>query len=428
MNNTQIAKKILLACAAVAVFPTLMLAQAGSLDPTFGTGGIVTTPNTTTACGAVVNCAIALQSDGRIVVAGGATQSNGAPEMAMARYNTNGSLDTTFGNGGLVLFAENGGGPAFGVAIQVDGKIVTAAPVGLGLDVFRFNTNGTLDGTFGAGGIVATGAAGRLIGATPGGLALLSNGDILVAVGVSMLRLLPNGQFDSAFGTGGVAPLLTSAEGLSSLSTGKSLVTSALTFSSGSATRFNPNGSLDAVFGVVGQTPTVGEPLAIAALATGKFIIAGTLDSGVPSLGRTTPQGFVLTRYNANGTIDASFGIHGSVVTTFPGNSYAAALALAVQSNGDIVAAGGTALNNPVLGQEPVDFALVRYTPNGQLDTSFGNNGRVKTGLGNNGANTASISALAIQADGNIVAVGSNVPPNFTDPKPGFTLARYLGN
>lgn len=428
MNSVKVARNVvLLVCAALLTSPGLVMAQAGSLDPTFGTGGIVTTPNTNTGCGTVVNCNVAIQSDGKIVVAGGATQTNGAPELALARYNTDGSLDSTFGSGGIVVFAENNGGPAFGLAIQTDGKIVTAAPSSLSLAVFRFNPNGTLDSTFGTGGIVSTRAGGRLIGPTPGGVALLSNGDIVVAVGVALLRFLPNGQLDSTFGKGGVAPLLTSAQSLALLSTGKALVTSAFAFTSGSATRYNANGSLDTAFGVIGQLPSVGEPLAIAPLSTGQFIVVGTLDSGAAPLGQATPQGFVLTRYNANGTVDGTFGIHGAAVTTFPGNTYAAALAVAVQSNGDIVAAGSTAANNPVFGREPSEFALARNTPNGQLDTTFGNNGRVTTALGANGANTASISALAIQSDGKIVAVGSNSPPNFSDPNPGFTLARYLG-
>ena len=405
---------------------TLLMAQAGSLDPTFGTGGIVTTPNTTTACGAVVNCTVAIQSDGKIVVAGSAAQSNGAPELALARYNTNGSLDTTFGGGGIVVFAEDNGGPAFGLAIQTDGKIIVASPTSLKLDVFRYNTNGTLDTTFGSGGIVSTNAAGLLIGSIPGGVAVLSSGKILVAVGGVLLRFLTDGQLDSSFGTGGVARLLSSAQTLALLSSGKPLVASTFNFTAGAATRYNLNGGLDTSFGVNGQAPSFGETLAIAPLSSGKFILAGTLDSAVPSSSGTTPQGFLLVRYNANGTIDTTFGTHGAVVTTFTRNNYSAALALAVQSNGDIVAAGVTEATNPVLGAGASDFGLARYTPNGQLDTSFGNNGLVTTAFGTNGENLAAASALAIQSDGKIVAVGYDNSPTFGSPNNGFTLARYL--
>jgi len=428
MNIIGLSKHaVVLALTALLSSSTLLMAQAGSLDPTFGTGGIVTTPNTTTGCGAVVNCAVAIQSDGKIVVAGSAAQSNGAPELALARYNTNGSLDSTFGSRGIVVFAESNGGPAFGLAIQTDGKIIVASPTSLKLDVFRYNTNGTLDATFGSGGIVSTNAAGLLIGTVPGGIALLSSGKILVAVGGVLLRFLTDGQLDSSFGTGGVARLLGSAQALALLSSGKPLVTSAFNFTAGSATRYNLNGSLDTAFGVNGQTPSLGQALAIVPLSSGKFILAGTLDSAVPASGGTTSQGFVLARYNSNGTIDTTFGTHGAVVTTFTGNAYSAALALAVQSNGDIVAAGVTEATNPGLGAGPSDFALARYTPNGQLDTSFGNNGLVTTAFGTNGENLAGASALAIQSDGKIVAVGFDNSPTFGSPSNGFTLARYLG-
>ncbi len=427
MKNSAISKRVAsLLGAALLMSATLLMAQAGSLDPTFGNGGIVTTPNTTTGCGTVVNCVVAIQGDGKIVVAGAATQNNGAPELALARYKTNGSLDPTFGSGGIVVFGENNGGPAFGLAIQVDGKIVTAAPTGLGLDVFRYNTNGTLDATFGSGGVMATRAAGRLIGTVPGGLALLSDGRIMVAVGTTLLRFLANGQLDPSFGTGGVAPLLTSAQTLELLSTGKALVASAFNFSSGSATRYNFNGSLDSTFGVNGQVPSLGQAAAVAPLSSGKFIVAGTLESATPPLGGTASQAFVLVRYNSNGTIDTTFGTRGAVVTTFPGNTFSAVAALAVQANGDIVAAGVTEANNPVFGQEPSDFALARYSPNGQLDPTFGNNGLVTTAFGSNGENAAAASALAIQSDGKIVTVGRDNPLVFGMPNNGFTLARYL--
>ena len=97
---------------------TLLMAQAGSLDPTFGNGGIVTTENTNHAV------ATAVQSDGKILVAGSIPNSQGVPEPGVARYNTNGSLDSSFGNGGFSVISGN---PAFGIAIQSDEKIVIGA-------------------------------------------------------------------------------------------------------------------------------------------------------------------------------------------------------------------------------------------------------------------------------------------------------------
>jgi uncharacterized delta-60 repeat protein len=105
------------------------MAQAGSLDPTFGNGGIVTTANT------AANAA-ALQGNGKVVVAGSISTEGG-----LLRYNTNGSLDSSFGAGGEVLIDGNNASPAFAVAIQSDGKILAAASDRLFLTVFRFNSN-----------------------------------------------------------------------------------------------------------------------------------------------------------------------------------------------------------------------------------------------------------------------------------------------
>lgn len=424
MNIVALCRRVaLLVGTSILSSSTLLMAQAGSLDPTFGSNGIVTTPNTTTGCGQVVNCTIAIQSDGKIVVAGSATASNGALEIALARYSTDGSLDSSFGNGGIVTTSENNSGPAFAVALQSDGKIVVGAPGNLDLLVIRYNSNGSLDTTFGAGGTVEVESAGLVVGSITGGIAVLPSGKVLVAAQNVLVRLLPNGQPDSSFGTGGTAPLITRSQTMAPLLSGRILVASSFAFTTGGVARYNSNGSLDATFGANGQSPNLGPASALVPLSNGKFIVAGTLASAAPPLGGTVPQGFALVRYNSNGTIDTTFGTHGAVVTPFPGNNYSAALAVAVESNGDVVAAGETAANNPVFGQEPASFALARYTVNGQLDTTFGTNGLVTTAFDNN---TAFVSALAIQADGKIVAVGSNTAPAFGSPSPGFTLARYL--
>src|SRR5215472_11312168 len=156
MNKVLFSKRLaMLVCAAVFAVPSLLMAQAGSLDPTFGNNGIVTTANT------VANGA-ALQSDGKIVVAGSVANAQNFQQGGLLRYTSNGVLDSGFGTGGKVLMAvgTTNAGAAFAVAIQPDGKIVTAAPDGIQLTVFRFNTNGTVDSTFGTGGSVAITAAG----------------------------------------------------------------------------------------------------------------------------------------------------------------------------------------------------------------------------------------------------------------------------
>src|SRR5262249_53777100 len=105
---------------AVLAVPNLLMAHAGDLDSTFGTGGIVTTPNTSANAGA-------LQIDSKIVVAGSISVQS-FQEGGLLRYNTNGSLDPGFGTGGKVFIDGSNAGAAFAVAIQTDGKILAAAP------------------------------------------------------------------------------------------------------------------------------------------------------------------------------------------------------------------------------------------------------------------------------------------------------------
>src|SRR2546430_10633561 len=122
MNSVSFSKRLaLLVCVGLSALPTLLMAQAGTLDPTFGINGIVTTANT----GAN---AAALQSDGKIVVAGSiATMQNGQ-QTGLLRYNTDGTLDASFGTGGKELIGATNAGPAFAVAIQTDRKVLAEAP------------------------------------------------------------------------------------------------------------------------------------------------------------------------------------------------------------------------------------------------------------------------------------------------------------
>lgn len=423
MSTANIIRRAALIFGAVLLGSSLLMGQAGTLDPTFGTGGIVTTPSVN-GCNP---CPLAIQSDGKILLAGGASTSNGGQEVAVARYNTNGSLDSTFGAEGIVTTSQDSiDFGAAAMALQSDGKIVVLTTGGLDLLVIRYNTNGSLDTSFGSGGIASMRPLnGLFLPPLVGAVAVESSGDILVAAQAVVVRLLSNGQLDSSFGTAGAASLLTSVQTLSLLSNGKFLIVNGFNFTEGGEARYNSNGSLDTTFGVAGQTPSLGAALAIVPVSNGKFVVAGTLDSGPPSSNGSVPQGFVLARYNANGTVDSTFGNRGAVVTAFPNEGYSAAMAVAVQSNGFIVAAGTTQSKNPVFGQSPADFALARYSANGQLDTSFGSNGLVTTAIGLNGS-TAAASGIAIQSDGKIVVAGDDVPPKFGDPNLGFVLARYL--
>src|SRR5262249_50663383 len=148
-------KQVLLALAMV-LAPTLAYSQtqSGTLDPTFGTGGQVTT-NFGLSAGA---SSVALQPDGKFVVAGTIAQ-NGRNDFAVTRYNTDGTLDAGFGAGGKVTTDFfDGFDIGTGVVIQADGKIVVGGTVGTDpfadFGLVRYNPNGTLDTTFGTGGKV----------------------------------------------------------------------------------------------------------------------------------------------------------------------------------------------------------------------------------------------------------------------------------
>src|SRR5262249_17951851 len=141
---------------APADFALARYTTGGSLDTTFGSGGTITTDFAGNPDQA---SAVALQRDGKIVVVGetNAFRGLGVEDFALARYNTRGSLDTSFGSAGKVT-TDFAGGPdrAFGLAIQSDGKIVAAGYAGFRFALVRYSTDGSLDAGFGIGGKVTT--------------------------------------------------------------------------------------------------------------------------------------------------------------------------------------------------------------------------------------------------------------------------------
>jgi uncharacterized delta-60 repeat protein len=321
------------------------LAAAGDLDTTFGGDGKVTT-NFTSRLDEVRG--VAVQGDGKIVVAGNAGDRNTA-RFALARYNTDGTLDTTFsGNGKATTNFTPGSDGALAVAIQGDGKIVAAGRAGGSGGRFalaRYNTDGTLDTTFSGNGKATTNFTSGPDFAT--GVALQVDGKIVAAGG--------------AGGTGGRFALA----------------------------RYNTDGTLDSAFSSGGKQMTnfsPGDDFAegVAIQADGKIVTAGTADV----------TQFALARYNTNGTLDSTFSGDGMQTTDFTsGPDFA--LGVAIQGDGKIVTAGTADFR---------EFALARYTTAGALDTTFGGDGTVTTNL-TPGFEFAE--GVALQADGKIVAAGS---------------------
>ena len=410
-SQTRLALGISLA---VFALPASLMARAGTLDPKFGNGGIVTTANTGANAGA-------LQGDGKIVVAGSIATNQNQQQPGLLRYNTDGTLDPNFGIGGKVVIGGTNAGPAFAVAVQTDGKILAAAPANLHLTVFRFNSNGSVDNTFGNNGATAIQPDEVFLAPASGGIALEPDGRILVATAHNeggplqiVARLLANGQLDSTFGSNGVAPTF-GGDSVALLPSGNILV------GTGSVTSaYAPNGAVVKDFGIHGQTPGFANDVGgfvvtkISVTGTGaRIITAGSIFTDLNPMFANRVSGFLLVSYKIDGTLDNAFGIHGGVTTPFPGNILARAFAVALQTNGHIVAVGQTALTDT--GSS--DFALVRYNPNGSVDTTFGNSGFVSTAFG---TSVAFANTVLIQIDGKIIAVGNS--NNET------TLARYFGS
>jgi uncharacterized delta-60 repeat protein len=399
------------ACVILICASSLATAQAGHLDTTFGNAGIFTFSLTTNNGSSNQASAVALQSDGKIVVAGQLGSRSG-----LLRLTSNGRLDSSFGNGGAVVtkiggvILQNFGG----LAIQPDGKIVvTATGVPARGQVARFNSNGSLDTTFGTNGIATLPGATGLLALQPDGKIVVtgSNGGF-----GSLARLQPNGQLDTSFGTNGQAPLLEVASSIALQSDGKILIGAFGFFAPGAGTvaRYNTNGSLDRGFGISGQAASVAPPSAIAVQSDGKILAAGANVSQLALTGNAS--GFGLVRFNPDGSVDTTFATRGGVTTGFPKTTTTADFAVAIQPNGDIVAAGEAGNNGT--SQLVESFALARYLGTGKLDSTFGTGGLVTTDFGSNAV--AFIASVVLQSDGKIVVAGA-------DGQGGVGVARYLG-
>jgi len=336
-------------------------AAPGSLDTAFnGTGK----QQTTFPSGDATSSAVGVQSTGKIVVVGSVNVS-GVSNFALARYNTDGTLDTTFGTGGIVVTPVLNG--AVGVALLIEpvtDKIIAAGsaiPVGSPTDsdfaLVRYNADGTLEGTFGTGGISTTSVSSIFDSLN----AVAFQGSKIIAVGVAA------GATNDDF----------------------------------AVVRFNADGSVDTTFGPVGANGKVVTPVGtgndaasgVAVQSDSKIVVCGSADTAM-----ATPINFAVVRYNADGTTDSGFGTGGKVTTSLQSNDDEA-YDVAMQADGRIVVAGASCV------AAGCDFGLARYNTNGTLDASFGTGGKVITAVrsGNDVAN-----AVVITPDGKIVAAGNS--------------------
>lgn len=429
-------------------FSPSAFAVPGDLDPAFGTGGKVTTG---TGFFETVN-SLALQSDGKIIAAGSSTSNfmgDVSGDLLVVRYTRAGVLDTTFGSAGKA-FPPSGlmnDDACLAVAIQSDGKILAAGKRTINgtprFLVVRFNADGSpddgsgLDSTpgnsFGTGGAVTT-----LVGdnCVANAMVLQNDGKILVAGFSStggnrdfmLARYTTAGVLDSDFnnGAGFVTTNLTGNFDIATciaLQSDGNILLGGSAFSAGTnddiaLVRYTSSGGLDLAFGsgtgkVIRNLGPNDQASQIALQSDGRIVVA------------VRGTDFTVARFNTNGSLDDgtgsdstpgdSFGVAGVRTTVFSQGA-SEAKALAVMGDNRIVL-GGTV----TVAVSNRDFAVARYTANGLLDTTFGNSGTLATAFA---TGTDDISrAIAIQADGQILAAGESIDAGVTDSD--YALVRY---
>jgi uncharacterized delta-60 repeat protein len=416
---------LLLALGMLGMSSAANLPLAGDLDPSFGSGGVVTHNPGSRYPGIA---GIVVQPDGKIVV---------AASGSVVRYLPDGSVDSSFGDGGYVTTGISTGA----LALQADGKIVVAGSSGPVSDtilsefaVARYTANGSLDTGFGTDGITKTVIPWQappdtinreLAGATA--LAILPSGEILAAGSTggdfieasgwfALAEYRPDGSLDPTFGNAGIVQTGFIAQdwlsGIAVQPDGKIVATGSgedcchggLDIAQMALARYKPDGSLDPAFGTGGKVTTNGwEPAdpnvylrgGPPALDGGKILVAGATLHNDGSVGYP-----VLARFDAGGGLDSAFGEGGLVRIR---RQLGGPTAMLAQKDGKILIAESSS--------QPERSALVRLRPNGRLDTSFGRGGIVSFSGGG--------STLALQADQKILVGGGSGNA--------WTLARLLG-
>jgi len=419
----------------------------GDLDTTFGRCGKVVSEFPPPVSYASAS-AIGLQSDGKIVAAGNADDGFN-PDFAVARYDVDGRLDPTFGINGKTQtdFGAHSFDQALALVVQPDNKIVLTGTTNAILPdeecaMARYDANGNLDVTFGQGGVVIFGS--RILSNISANhcsaLVLQPDGKLLIGGsvynsffdvgGFELARYNSDGTPDSTFGVDGFVITLFddvygqySAGGINALSIlpdGKILAAGGAGSFTGppnfALARYNSDGTLDSSFGSNGKVVTIlggqwtfNVANAIGLQVDGKAVVAGESNA-------SGSRDFVLARYNEDGTIDDAFGSDGVVVTHFGGQGSAdVPLALAIQGDQRILVAGFT---DSIFG---ANFALARYDANGSFDSTFGQGGIVVTDFI---AQMIDGATALVQSNGKIAVAGfTNSGGSFT-----FALARYFSD
>jgi uncharacterized delta-60 repeat protein len=429
--------------------------QTGTIDAlALSGGGVVgllsanTAPNfpvsdgkLTTDFGSVAKGrSIAVQADGKILLGGysGTVMSTDQTDFALARYNSDGSLDTSFDGDGKLTTNFSSSNPTgyrvvasndfgYSVIVQADGKILLAGSSGANFALARYNTNGSLDTSFDGDGKVTTSLGSSY--ATAYSVVIQQDGKILLGgkhrEDFALARYNSNGSLDTGFDGDGT---LTTDIGLSSVDAGYSVAVQAdgkilLAGSSrvnSALARYNTNGSLDTSFDGDGKVTTGFDAFSnvvsrsVIVQADGKILLGGDRDNG------SGLRDFVLVRYNSDGNLDTTFDGDGKLTTDFGGplvNDFGTSVA--VQVDGKILLGGYSGSEFSTGGTV---FALARYNSDGSLDTSFDGDGKLTTKFSAS-SNDYGYSVI-VQADGKILLGGYSGGGPSTGLAD-FALARY---
>ena len=410
-------------------FTSKVHATAGELDPGFGDGGKVVTAFV--GANAEANSLI-LQPDGKPVAAGIAYKTDTDWDFALTRYERDGAPDNTFGISGQITTDFFGAiDKGLTAAVLPDGRIVVAGYTqpfpGARESHFAmacYNSDGGLDPSFGMGGKVVTDFAGDFEWIT--GVAVQTDGRIVAAGyasifswGFALARYNSDGSLDSTFGTGGTLTTNTTSDDRANTiaiqSDGRIVVAgSAHVFGGLALVRYNIDGSLDSTFGSEGTViTTLAYGQAIHALAftpDGRIMAAAHVQSSDDD--RAT---YAVLRYNSDGSLDTSFGSAGAVILDIKGWPYA----VIFQPDWRIVVAGPVGKGK--IGT--ANFVLARLNFDGNLDETFGIDGKIKTDFF---GNDDGASSLVLLPDGRLMAAGASVysPANGYQIR-GFALACY---
>jgi|GEM_PF-2106634 len=418
--NNKYCKTLLVAIVLNMLLVFTAQAQPGTLDSSFGINGIATVE------GFGFVRATALQPDGKIIVVGQPYDDN---FIIVARFNTDGTPDEHFGHQGILhtnLYPTHQFHPddATDVVVQPDGKIVVVGDgyyendygdYQVNVLVIRYNTDGSMDESFGDRGAVISDFGNSFDAADK--VALQADGKIVVGGTSSFVYYFvavynADGSADAGFGAGKGWIKGSLSEGpthLTSLAVQQDakIVISCNVNDNASIVRFKMDGTRDSSFGVYGVVKTDPtqhyEVKNIVIQPDRKIIAVGYSYPNITNLYTTA----IVLRYEYNGKYDTGFGEAG-IVKMINDTANVSAKDIVLQEDGKILITGG--YSNGGIGTG----ILIRLNKDGSLNDHFGNEGVVQTILTN-------LASLLIQPDGKVVARGSiTTGSSFT-----YTLSRF---